>query len=120
MPKTKGDACRLIDNILGKKNKNPTLKFHRPKDVNVIVDEAAERARRQLEDQTPHYRRTPSDRAATSHLRLVGMDWPDASNEDRSGQDYPPRTQSDRGTGEAEAETEDDTHRSNDEIDPIT
>lgn len=81
MPKTKGDACRLIDNFLGKKHKSPTLKLHRPRDVNLIVDQAAERARRQLEDQTPHYRRTPSDRAATSHLRLVGMDWPDASDE---------------------------------------
>lgn len=119
MPKTKGDASRLIDNILrtkhGKTHKNPALKLYRPNDANARVDEAAERVKKELrENQTPLLQRTPTDGAAVPHLKVVGMDWTDASNEDGSGQDHPPRTQSDRGTGEAEAKTEDDTHRGQD------
>jgi hypothetical protein len=117
MPRTKGEGSRLIDNILrtkhGNQHKSPCLKLYKPKDVNTRVDEAAERAKKELdENSTSHHRRTPANGTAISHFRVVGLDWTDASHKDGSGQHDPPRTQSDRGEGAIEAQTNEDAHRS--------
>jgi hypothetical protein len=106
MPKTKGEGSRLIDNLLrGKHGKQkPVLKLYEPKNVNERVDAAAERARKELyENSTPQRHRTQANGATVPDLRVVGLDWSNASDEGGCGSDNPPRTEGSRGAGATEA-----------------
>jgi hypothetical protein len=69
-PETKGAASELIDRLLGGKrhrSRNPIVKLHVVKDVNQRVDDAAERAKKELhENTTSRYRWPQSAPEATS------------------------------------------------------
>jgi hypothetical protein len=127
-PKTKGEASELIDRLLGGKNhksRNPTLKLHSIKDVNQIVDDAAERVKRELDNanKTSRCHGSEANQKATPKppmLRLFGSDAPDEENGRSDDCRHPGqhRGAEDVGSGEMAGEPDQaKTHRSSDEID---
>jgi hypothetical protein len=90
MPRTKGEASRLIDNIL-RKPKRTTLRVYDPTDAKTLIDEAAIRVKEELNafETSQHYR-PPADKPASPRFRVVGLEWETPADPGRSGQMYCP------------------------------